>query len=166
MRQPRKRQLRLSRAGYHRAAHFSRLRKPVQATEHRHKLASIVSSIIQTVCRPSFHIINHAHQPLDFSFSHPATFPHTRFIPGSLGSTPTRSFMPSAPTNTDLFRKSAKPVDSRNAGVPRLCSFSMVPTAKSSSRAAEAYMFGDVLCEDLISTFLVSIQSLLSHLAS
>jgi cyclopropane-fatty-acyl-phospholipid synthase len=32
---------------------------------------------------------------------------------------------------------------------------------------AEAYMFGDVQCEDLISTFLVSIQSLLlSHLAS
>ena len=28
---------------------------------------------------------------------------------------------------------------------------------------AEAYMFGDVYCEDLISTFLVSIQSLLSH---
>ena len=26
---------------------------------------------------------------------------------------------------------------------------------------AEAYMFGDVVCEDLISTFLVSIQSLL-----
>ena len=34
---------------------------------------------------------------------------------------------------------------------------------------AEAYMFGDVQCEDLISTFLVSIQiiqSLLSHFAS
>jgi cyclopropane-fatty-acyl-phospholipid synthase len=32
---------------------------------------------------------------------------------------------------------------------------------------AEAYMFGDVQCEDLISTFLVSIRSLLlSHLDS
>lgn len=30
---------------------------------------------------------------------------------------------------------------------------------------AEAYMFGDVLCEDLNSTFLVSIQSLLCRLA-
>jgi hypothetical protein len=76
------------------------------------------------------------------------------------------SLVPSAPTNTDFFRKSAKPVDSRNADVPCLCSFSMVSGAKSSSRAAEAYMFGDVLCEDLISTFLVSIQSLLSYLAS
>jgi hypothetical protein len=172
MRQPWKRKLRLSRAGYHRArraAHFS-LRKPVQATECRHKLASIASSIIQTVCRPSFHIINHAHQPLDFSLSHPATFPHTSLLPdlflARLDPPPTRSFVPSAPTNTDLFRKSAKPVDSQNAGVPHLRSFSMVPTAKSSSRAAEAYMFGDVLCEDLISTFLVSIQSLLSYLAS
>ena len=30
---------------------------------------------------------------------------------------------------------------------------------------AEAYMFGDVLCEDLNSTFLVSIQSLLRRLS-
>lgn len=31
---------------------------------------------------------------------------------------------------------------------------------------AEAYMFGDVVCEDLISTFLVSIQNFLSLLSS
>jgi hypothetical protein len=111
MRQPRKRKLQLSRAGYHRAAHFS-LRKPVQATERWHKLASITSSIIQTVCRPFFHIINHARQPLDFSLSNPATFPHTSLLPdlflARLDPPPTRSFVPSAPTNTDLFRKSAK----------------------------------------------------------
>jgi len=48
-------------------------------------------------------------------------------------------------TNTDFFQKSAKPVDSRNAGgAPRLRSFSMVPSAKSSSKGKEHGVFDSI----------------------
>lgn len=47
-------------------------------------------------------------------------------------------------TNTDFFQKSAKPVDSRSAGAPRLRSFSMVPSAKSSSKGKEHGVFNSL----------------------
>ena len=61
----------------------------------------------------------------------------------SLDPPPTRSLSRALrlSTNTDFFQKSAKPVDSRNAGAPRLGRFSMVPSAKSSSKGKEHGVF-------------------------
>jgi hypothetical protein len=48
-------------------------------------------------------------------------------------------------TNTDFFQKSAKPADSRNAGgASRLRSFSMVPSAKQSSKGKEHGVFDSI----------------------
>lgn len=47
-------------------------------------------------------------------------------------------------TNTDFFQKSAKPVDPRNPGAQRLRSFSMVPSAKSSSKGKEHGVFDSI----------------------
>ncbi len=65
-----------------------------------------------------------------------------------LGPPPSRSFSRALrlSTNTDFFQKSAKPVDSRNAGPPRLRSFSMVPSAKQSSKGKERNVFDSLEC--------------------
>ena len=61
----------------------------------------------------------------------------------SLDPPPTRSLSRALrfSTNADFFQKSAKPRDSRNAGPPRLRSFSMVPSAKLSSKGKEHGVF-------------------------
>lgn len=61
----------------------------------------------------------------------------------SLDPPPTRSLSRALrfSTNADFFQKSAKPVDSRNAGSPRLRTFSMVPSTKPSSKGKDHGVF-------------------------
>lgn len=67
-------------------------------------------------------------------------------------------------TNADFFHKSAKPVDSRNAGPPRLRSFSMVPGARQSSKGKEHGVF-DSLDAPSYRTFLSTYSSCHRHRA-
>lgn len=95
---------------------------------------------------PSFHFISPSTAmltgPSPSPIQHRPSTTADSFL-ASLDPPPTRSLSRALrfSTNTDFFQKSAKPVDSRKAGASPLRRFSMVPSAKSSSKGKEHGVF-------------------------